>query len=135
MKTDSLTQCGSYFTSIFCSIWSRRSKNYKIPKKKETITLRCGSIRKKYQCFQGFRVFNFALYPKSKTRKSRKVLFCLNVGGIWNSKSKKWPKRKNINFTMWFEKKKCQFPRFPSFRFCPILEIENLETSESFRLL
>ena len=36
---------------------------------------------------------------------------------------------------MWFEKKKCQFPRFPSFRFCPILEIENLETSESFRLL
>ena len=36
---------------------------------------------------------------------------------------------------MWFEKKKCQFPRFPSFQFCPILEIENLETSESFRLL
>ena len=36
---------------------------------------------------------------------------------------------------MWFEKKKCQFPRFPSFRFCPILEIENLETSEIFRLL
>ena len=36
---------------------------------------------------------------------------------------------------MWFEKKKCQFPRFPSFRFCPILEIENLETSECFRLL
>ena len=36
---------------------------------------------------------------------------------------------------MWFEKKKCPFPRFPSFRFCPILEIENLETSESFHLL
>ena len=36
---------------------------------------------------------------------------------------------------MWFEKKKCPFPKFPSFRFCPILEIENLETSESFRLL
>ena len=36
---------------------------------------------------------------------------------------------------MWFQKKKCQFPRFLSFRFCPILEIENLETSESFRLL
>ena len=53
---------------------------------------------------------------------------------VWNSKSKKWPKRKSINFTMWFEKKKCQFPRFLSFRFCPILEIENLKTSESLRL-
>ena len=36
---------------------------------------------------------------------------------------------------MWFKKKKCQSPTFPSFRFCPILEIENLETSESFLLL
>ena len=36
---------------------------------------------------------------------------------------------------MWFKKKKCQSPTFPSFRFCPILEIENLETSESFHLL
>ena len=36
---------------------------------------------------------------------------------------------------MWFKKKKCSFPRFPSFRYCPILEIEKLETSESFRLL
>ena len=30
---------------------------------------------------------------------------------------------------MWFEKKKCPFPRFVGFRFCPVLEIENLETS------
>ena len=28
---------------------------------------------------------------------------------------------------MWFEKKKYPIPRFLSFRFCPILEIENLE--------
>ena len=33
---------------------------------------------------------------------------------------------------IWFERKKCPIP---SFRFCPILEIENLETSESFHLL
>ena len=32
-------------------------------------------------------------------------------------------------------KKKRQFPRFPSFRFCPIPKIENLEISESFILL
>ena len=36
---------------------------------------------------------------------------------------------------MWFEKKKCKFPRFPSFRFCPILEIEKFKISESFRSL
>ena len=37
---------------------------------------------------------------------------------------------------MWFnKKKKRQFPRFPSFRFCPIPKIENLEISESFILL
>ena len=36
---------------------------------------------------------------------------------------------------MWFEKEKCPFPRFPCFRFCPVLEIENLENSESFHLL
>ena len=36
---------------------------------------------------------------------------------------------------MWFQKKIYQFPRFPSFRFCPILEVESLETSERFRLL
>ena len=36
---------------------------------------------------------------------------------------------------MWFNKKKKQFPRFPSFRFCPIPKIENSEISESFLLL
>ena len=32
-------------------------------------------------------------------------------------------------------RKKCQFPRFPSFQFCPISKIKNLEISESFLLL
>ena len=36
---------------------------------------------------------------------------------------------------MWFDKIKIQFPRFPSFGFCPILEIENSKTSKSFCLL
>ena len=46
---------------------------------------------------------------------------------MWNLKSKNWAERKNFSFTMWFEKKKCALPRFPSFRFCPILEIPELE--------
>ena len=135
MKTESLAQCSSYFSPImFGSIWNRSSKNYKIPKKKETITLRCSLMRKKNN-FRGFWVFDFGIYPKSKTQKSQKVLFTWIFGSIWNSKSKDWPERKNCNFTMWFEKKKCPFPRFASLRFCPILETENLETSESFGLL
>ena len=36
---------------------------------------------------------------------------------------------------MWSEKKKCPFSSIPGFRFFPMLEIENLETSESFLLL
>ena len=135
MNTGSLAQCSSYFASIiFGNIWNRSSKNYKIPKKKETITLRCSLMRKKMQ-FPRFLSFRFWHIPKMKTRKSQKVLFTWIFGSIWNSKSKDWPKRKNCNFTMWFEKKKCPFPRFASLRFFPIFEIENLETSESFGLL
>ena len=36
---------------------------------------------------------------------------------------------------MWFNKEKIQFPRFPSFRFCPIPKIENSEISENFILI
>ena len=34
-----------------------------------------------------------------------------------------------------FLEEKRKFPRFPSFRFCPIPKIENSEISESFLLL
>ena len=136
MNTNSLAQCSSYFSSImFGSIRNRTSKNYKIPKKKETRTLRCGLIRNKntsevsefsilaytqnrklgnlgkfyllkflvvyetqnqkndlkektltLRCglrrknvnFRDFRVFDFALYLKSKTWKPRKVLVYFN---------------------------------------------------------
>ena len=40
---------------------------------------------------------------------------------------------KTLKVTMTEKKKKSS--RFPSFLFWPITEIENLETSESFRLL
>ena len=36
---------------------------------------------------------------------------------------------------MWFNKEKIQFPRFPSFRFCPIPKSENSEISENFILI
>ena len=114
MNTDSLDQCSFYFSSImFGSIWNRSSKNYKIPKKKETITLRCGfnTQNRKLGNLWKFYLLKFLVVYETQNHK-------------------KWPKRKNFNFTMWFEKKKCPF-----FLFCSTLEMENLETSESFRLL
>ena len=44
-------------------------------------------------------------------------------------------RKKALTLRSGLTRKKCQFSTFPSFQFCPILEIENLETSESFRLL
>ena len=134
MNTDILAECFSYFSSImFGNIWNRSSKNYKLPKKKETIKLRCGLIRKKQ--FPRFPSFRFWPIPKIENSEISESFIYLIFGNIWKSKSKKWPKRKNFNFTIWFEKIKYPSLRFPSFWFWPLLEIENLETSESFALL
>ena len=60
------------FTYIFGSIWNSKSKNWlKNSPKWKTLTL-C-VLRRKDNNFRGFRVFNFALYLKSKTWKPRKV--------------------------------------------------------------
>ena len=121
---------------MFGSIWNRSSKNYKIPKKKETITLQCGIMRKKISNFRDLRVFNFALYPKSKTQKSGKVLSYLNFWYYMELKIEKDDlKEKTLTLRCGLRRKKIQFSRFPGFRFWPILEIENLEILEGFCLL
>ena len=48
------------------------TQNRKNDLKEKTLTLRCG-LRRKNVNFRGFRVFDFALYLKSKTWKLRKV--------------------------------------------------------------
>ena len=45
------------------------------------------------------------------------------------------PKKKTLTFSCGLRREKCQFPRFPSFRFCPIPKIENSEILENFLLL
>ena len=131
MNTESLTQCSSYFSSTFVSIWNRRSKTKKLHKKKGTVTLRCDLIGKKQ--FPRFPSFWFRPIPKIENSEISESFILLKL--LVEYETQNDLKEKNFNFTMWFEKKKCSFPRFSSFRFCPILEIENLETSESFRLL
>ena len=94
--------------------------------------MRCGLMRKKYQ-FPRFPSFRFCFTPKIENSESFILLKFLVVYETENRKNDL--KEKNFNFRIWFEKKKCPFPRFSGFRFFPILEIENLETSESFPLL
>ena len=42
---------------------------------------------------------------------------------------------KNLKFKICFQKKQWKFSRFPSFRFCPIAKIKNLEILENVLLL
>ena len=89
--------------------------------------------------YRDFRVLDFALYPRSETRKFRK--FCLSQiltldvtqGRILTldvtqglKTPKKWTESKNKRFRYDLEQNQ-SFPRFPSFRFCSKLKVENLE--------
>ena len=42
--------------------------------------------------------------------------------------------RQKLKVIEWIKKKKRKLPRFPSFRFCPILKIKNSEISKSILL-
>ena len=71
-KLGNLGKCS--FTSIFdncCNLRFRNDKNELRQKLKGRDML----LEEKKENFRGFRVFDFALYSKSKTRKSRKLLF------------------------------------------------------------
>ena len=86
-------------------------------------------FKRKNKNFRDFRVFDFALYPRSETRKFRK--FCLprilTLDVTQGLKTpKKWTESKNKRFRYDLEQNQT-FPRFPSFRFCSKLKVENLE--------
>ena len=132
MNTDSLVQCSSYFSSMFGSLWKRSSKNYTIPKKKETIALRCGLIRKKYQ-FLSFPSFRFCPIPKIENLEISESFILPNFLVVYETSNRKYDlKEKTLTLQCGLKRKSAHFR---GFRVCPILEIENLETSESFRLL
>ena len=89
-KLGNLRKCS--FTSSFDSSYNLRCKNDK--KLTETKTFRSSyASRRKIENFRGFRVFEFNLYPISKTRKSRSVSFYFK---FWQSLQKqqknKWGK-------------------------------------------
>ena len=83
--------------------------------------------------FRDFRVFGFALYPRSKTRKSRKfrlpwIMTLIVIQYLKAPKKSIETKTKRFQYDL---EQKGKFPRFPSFRFCSIPKIENSEISET----
>ena len=87
--------------------------------------------------FRDFRVFGFALYPRSKTRKSRKfrlpwIMTLIIIQDLKITKKSIETKTKRFQYDL---EQKGKFPRFPSFRFCSIPKIENSEISENSLLI
>ena len=70
-KLGNLVKCS--FTSNFDNCYNLRFRINKNELRQNLKVIKW--IKKKKEYFRGFRVFDFALYPKLKTRKSRKVLF------------------------------------------------------------
>ena len=95
-------------------------------------------FKRKNKNFWDFRVFWVyilgisEIYPRSKTQKSRE--FCLpRIMKLIVIQDLKTPKQSTETKTKRFQydlEQKAKFPRFPSFRFCPIPKTENLEFSE-----
>ena len=78
-------------------------------------------------------VSEFSILAYTQNRKLRILgkFYLLKFLVVYETQNQKNELKEKTYFTMWFEKKS-QFPRFPSFQFCPILEIKNLENSERF---
>ena len=75
-----LGNLGKFYLLKFLVVYE--TQNQKNDLKEKTLTLRCG-LRRKNVNFRDFRVFDFALYLKSKTWKPRKVLVYFNFLSFW----------------------------------------------------
>ena len=110
----------------------------KAPKKK-MLTFSCGLRREKCQ-FPRFPSFPFCSIPKIENSEISENFLLLKYLVVYETQNLKtdWkmtPKKKTLTFSCGLRRGKCQFPRFPSFPFCPIPKIENSKISESFLLL
>ena len=85
-------------------------------------------------------VSDFSVLPYIQNRKIGNLGKCfltLKLDSCCNlsSETTKMNWVKNLKVKKCIKKKEIKFPRFPSFRFCSIPKIENLEISESVALL
>ena len=75
-----LGNLGKFYLLKFLVVYE--TQNQKNVLKEKTLTLRCG-LRRKNIHFRDFQVFDFALYLKSKTWKTRKVLVYFSFLSFW----------------------------------------------------
>ena len=84
--------------------------------------MRCSLIRKKDQ-FPRFPNFRFCPLSKIENLEILESFVLLKFLVVYETQNLKNDiKEKNIDFMMWFEKKKCPFARFSGFRFCAMLK-------------
>ena len=86
-------------------------------------------FKRKKKNFRDFRVLDSCPLPKIKNLEISEISFSSNFDNDCNSRFKnasKWTETKTERFRYDLEQKR-KFPRFPSFQFCPIPKIENLE--------
>ena len=88
-------------------------------------------FKRKKKNFRDFRVFDFALHPRLKTRKSRKfrlpwIMTLIIIQDLKITKKSIETRTKRFQYDL---EQNGKFPRFPSFPFCSIPKIENSEIS------
>ena len=94
--------------------------------------MRCGLIRKKKQ-FLRFPSFRFCPIPKIVNSEISESFILLKFLVVYETQNRKNDlKEKTFKFRIWFEKKKCPFPRFPGFRFFPVLESKTWKPRKVF---
>ena len=94
-------------------------------------------FKRKNKNFRDFRVSDLALYPRLKTQKSRKFRLPW-ITTLIIIQDLKIPRKSIETKTNRFQydlEQKGKFPRFPIFRFCSILKMENSEISENSLLI
>ena len=106
----------------------------KRPKTNKIKPLRYYLIRKNKD-IQGFRVFNFGLYPKSKKQKSLKVFFTSISKPKIQIQKQRPETKKIITLLCGLIRRKWKFPMYLVFHLTLSTKYKKMEISESFRLL
>ena len=106
----------------------------KRPKTKKIKPLRYYLIRKNKD-IQGFRVFSFGLYPKSKKQKSLKVFFTSISKPKIQIQKQRPETKKIITLLCGLIRRKWKFPMYLVFHLALSTKYKKMEISESFRLL
>ena len=117
---------------MFGSIWKRSSQNYKIPKKKETIALGCGLIRKEFQ-FPRFLSFRFCPMPKIENSEISESFILIKFLVVYKTQDQKYDlKEKTLTLQCGLRRKNVHFRGFQVFDFAQYLKSKTWKPQKVF---